>query len=113
LSATLPIVDREHRHIHHHQGEQLLETWDFTRLGDARLLGRYQRSFANSANPLSAAGISFGVKLPTGPFEVKNDEGQEAERDLQPGTGTTDLLLGAFYRSDFALSGWSWFAQAF
>lgn len=111
IAVTLPIVDREHRHIHNHRGEQLLETWDFTRLGDVRLLGRYQRSFANSGNSLSAGGINFGVKLPTGPFEVDNDEGEEAERDLQPGTGTTDLLLGAFYRRDLAASGWSWFAQ--
>jgi len=26
-----------------------------------------------------------------------NDDGERAERTLQPGTGTTDALLGAYY----------------
>ena len=46
---------------------------------------------------LSFFGLSFGLKLPTGEFDVRNAMGALAERSLQPGTGTTDLLLGAFY----------------
>jgi hypothetical protein len=112
VTATLPIVDREHRHIHNHRGEQLLEQWNFTRLGDVRLLGRYQRHSADADTvTMSTAGVNFGLKLPTGPFDVKNGDGDEAERSLQPGTGTTDLLLGAFYRRDLAANGWSWFIQ--
>src|SRR5262245_27903663 len=41
LSAVLPLVDREHEHIHNHRGAKLLETWDFTSAGDMRVLGRY------------------------------------------------------------------------
>src|SRR3546814_1083114 len=43
-------------------------------------------------------GLNFGLKLPTGSFRVKNDEGAVAERSLQPGTGTVDGLLGAYYQ---------------
>src|SRR5919201_1083174 len=42
VSATVPIVDRYHAHIHNHMGAQLFETWNFTKLGDARVLGRPQ-----------------------------------------------------------------------
>src|SRR5690242_13918722 len=33
VSATLPVSDRDHEHIHNHQGEKLVETWSFTRIG--------------------------------------------------------------------------------
>jgi hypothetical protein len=116
VTATLPLVDRDHSHIHNHRGAQLYEAWDFTRLGDARVLGRYQ--FApwaaeRAAGPLiSVAGILFGVKLPTGPFHVRNANGDLAERTLQPGTGTTDALLGAYFRQTLLPENVSWFLQA-
>jgi len=50
------------------------------------------------------------VKLPTGDFEVEHDNGDLAERSLQPGTGTTDVLLGAYYRAPGSGPG-AWFAQ--
>ena len=42
FTAILPVLNREHEHIHNHRGEKLLETWNFTQPGDLRLLGRYQ-----------------------------------------------------------------------
>jgi hypothetical protein len=39
-----------------------------------------------------------GAKLPTGSHRVANADGTLAERALQPGTGTTDLILGASAR---------------
>jgi hypothetical protein len=108
ISAALPVVDRSHEHIHHHHGSQLLETWNFTEAGDARVTGRYR--FASWAGGLGAAGVNVGVKLPTGRFEVTNDAGDMAERSLQPGTGTTDGLVGVFY-SRGRPTGSSWFAQ--
>jgi hypothetical protein len=115
VAATLPLVDRDHSHIHNHRGEQLYEIWDFTRIGDARVLGRYQFApwtIENTASPLtSVAGILFGVKLPTGPYKVRNDNGDLAERTLQPGTGTTDALLGAYFHQSMPARDLSWFGQ--
>lgn len=100
IGATLPLVDRKHHHIHnHHHGgelEHLPERWDFTEVGDLRinarheLLAEHHRSF----------GLSAGLKLPTGATDIDNDDGDEAERSLQPGTGTTDLLVGAHWRQE-------------
>lgn len=113
VAVIVPWIDREHEHIHNHHGEQIPESWNFSDLGDVRVAGRYQFSFDNSdAMRLSYAGLIAGLKLPTGKTDVTNSEGELAERSLQPGTGTTDLLLGAYFRQ--ALGAWSasWFAQA-
>src|SRR3954469_235920 len=37
VNALLPIVHREHLHIHNHGGGQLPETWNFSGAGDARI----------------------------------------------------------------------------
>ena len=55
--------------------------------------------------------MTAGLKLPTGKRDVANDEGEVAERTLQPGTGTTDLVAGAYYRQALPLAGSSWFVQ--
>ena len=112
LSATLPIVSRDHSHIHHHMGEDLPEAWHFTELGDARVLGRRQWHAENApAERLDFFGATFGLKLPTGRTDVRNAEGELAERTLQPGSGTTDLLLGGYFRRVLG-AGSSWFADA-
>jgi hypothetical protein len=108
LTATLPVVNRDHEHIHRHGGALLDESWDFTALGDLRLLGRYQ---VPGDNPAMAYGVMAGVKLPTGDFGQRNDEGALAERTLQPGTGTTDALLGGFFHDTLPIPDSAWFAQ--
>jgi outer membrane putative beta-barrel porin/alpha-amylase len=112
LSVSIPYVDRDHRHIHNHMGEALLETWTFRELGDVRVQARYE-FYAARQDPAAprSAGLSFGVKLPTGKHDVVNDEGEAAERTLQPGTGTTDLLLGAYWHGAAPLADLSWFAR--
>ena len=110
-SVTVPVVDREHFHIHNHGGGQIPETWNFTELGDVRILGRYQFPAQQSADRLNFFGLDFGLKLPTGKFDVTNAEGDKAERTLQPGSGTTDVLLGAYFRQSLPLESASWFAQ--
>ena len=111
MSATLPLVDRDHAHIHNHMGAQILDTWDFSKLGDLRVVGRRQwQTESREAQRLDFFGVNFGVKLPTGDTDVRNAAGDAAERSLQPGTGTTDLLLGAYYTRMLA-SGSSWFAD--
>ena len=73
-------------------------------LGDIRVEGIYTGFMADLS-----AGVTFGVKLPTG-----NDNYNPAivDRDTQIGTGSTDILLGGFYRGNLTKDQWwDWFAQ--
>jgi hypothetical protein len=112
FSIAAPLVDRQHFHIHNHHGEQLPERWNFTELGDVRVTGRYQRSVSGFGESNGTAGAIFGLKLPTGRFNVANSDGDVAERSLQPGSGTTDAIIGGFINQPMAASSSSWFAQA-
>ncbi len=111
-SLMAPVVDRDHLHVHNHHGAQLPEEWSFQELGDVRLTGRYQKAVGDQERGARTAGVLFGMKLPTGRTGVKNGEGALAERSLQPGTGTTDAVVGAFFHQQLAASASSWFAQA-
>jgi hypothetical protein len=111
LSATLPFVDRDHLHIHNHHGAQIPEQWKFRELGDVRVTGRYQRALEGSDAAPRTAGVFFGLKLPTGRTNIANEDGDVAERSLQPGSGTTDLVAGAIFHQQLAASSAAWFAQ--
>lgn len=93
LSFELPVVTRDHSHIHHHRGATLVETWDIDAVGDARVLARL--SFARRGD--AGWTLLAGAKLPTGSFDETNAADQEAERSLQPGSGTTDAVIGVRY----------------
>jgi len=72
--------------------------------GDARIEGIYTGFF-----PDMSAGITFGVKLPTGSHTFAPEV---VDRDTQIGTGSTDLLLGGFYSDNLTRDNqWDWFAQ--
>lgn len=78
---------------------------NWSQLGDVRLEGIY-----TGFSPDLSSGITFGLKLPTGSFSVDPDL---VDRDTQIGTGSTDILLGGFYRDNLgATPSWDWFAQA-
>jgi hypothetical protein len=112
VSATLPVLDRSHAHIHNHGGAKLFDSWNFTEAGDVRVLGRRQWRAENvAAQRLDFFGVTFGLKLPTGKDDVRNAGGELAERTLQPGSGTTDVLAGGYFRRVLA-SGSSWFVDA-
>jgi len=112
VTATIPVSDRSHFHLDNDTGAPLPEQWNFSRVGDIRVLGRYQlRSENQQTYSLSFYGLNFGLKLPTGSRDVINADGDRAERTLQPGTGTTDLLLGAYYSRFLPNSNASWFVQ--
>jgi hypothetical protein len=112
VAVTAPFSERTHTHLHNHRGARIVEQWDFTRIGDVRVLGRHQwRSEHAERMTLDFYGVNFGVKLPTGERDVRNAAGDRAERTLQPGTGTTDLILGGFYSRVLPASGMSWFVQ--
>lgn len=92
-TLMIPYVDRNHVHIHNHHGAALIEEWNFTELGDVRALARYQ--VANDPE-VGKTGLVLGAKLPTGDTKVTNSDGEVAERSLQPGTGTTDVIFGVY-----------------
>lgn len=67
-------------------------------LGDIRLIGSYQGFL-----PTRNLGVQFGIKLPSGQygdavqFSSGPDAGSALDTSLQPGTGSTDVILGAYY----------------
>lgn len=78
-------------------------------LGDVRVLGRYQ-GFSEARS----FGVQMGLKLATGrfhqPFQAGAQAGQPLDRGLQLGTGTTDLLVGAYAFGSLAPE-WGCFGQ--
>ena len=114
VNVALPLVKRSHLHIENDMdaGTQTPESWNFSKIGDVRVLGRYRLATIESGgDKLGTVGLNFGVKLATGRFDVQNADGERAERTLQPGSGTTDALLGAYYAQMLPLKDLSWFAQ--
>ncbi|NWA26440.1 TonB-dependent receptor [Pseudomonas gingeri] len=82
-------------------------------LGDVKIIGRYQ-----GFTPQHNFGVMFGLKLPTGAHDdtaASSDPtapGPVAiDRGLQPGTGTTDGILGVYYM-DTLNKNWDYFSQA-
>ncbi|HWI81697.1 transporter [Ramlibacter sp.] len=113
FSVTEPLVDRDHLHIHNHRGAQQPQAWHFTEPGDLRVTGRYQATLpAATDGGARTVGAIFGLKLPTGRTNIANGAGDVAERSLQPGTGTTDAIVGAFVHQQLPRQDASWFAQA-
>ena len=77
------------------QGGPAPVTFHWSDLGDIRLRGLY----TGFSEDLST-GVSLGVKLPTGNFRHEDPRGS-IDRDTQLGSGSTDLLLGAWHRHTF------------
>lgn len=101
-SIMVPISSRSHHHIHNHQGEKIHERWNYNELGDVQLRGRYE---------MTNLDIISGLKLPTGRTDVQNADGDNAERSLQPGTGTIDWIIGFDYHQSLTDADSSWFFQ--
>ncbi|HJV48768.1 MAG TPA: hypothetical protein VJ549_05795 [Geothrix sp.] len=107
LSVIVPTFDRYHATIA--AGDVDPSMSQARGLGDVRMLGRYQ-GFSED----HSFGVQFGVKLATGRFHQRFDAGVQAgqplDRALQLGTGTTDLLLGAYAFGRLSPE-WGCFAQ--
>jgi len=83
-------------------------------LGDIKVIGRAQ-GFVPGCNAL---GVLFGVKLPTGSHTQTGTSTDPTapgpapiDRGLQPGTGTTDVIIGTYYTNALGVN-WGYFAQA-
>ncbi len=115
FSTIVPIVDRSHTTYGNATTDQLtpdnLSGATSSGLGDIKLIGSYQGFL-----PTHNLGVQLGVKLPTGAYGGQNvvtgatvghpvffstgpnaAGGQALDTSLQPGTGSTDLIIGAYY----------------
>lgn len=87
LGLTAPWVSRTHEHID--RGSTDVEQWRFGALGDVALQARYHAT--------QSLWLTAGVKLPTGARHETNGQ-EEAEVTIQPGTGSTDVIVGATWQ---------------
>ena len=109
FSVQLPYVMRTHKHTIADPVTPLVETFDASALGDIRVVGRYRFAL----DDMSGFGIKAGLKLATGKKDIANDQGAiPGEVSLQPGNGSTDLILGAFWQQGAHGNALSYFAQA-
>jgi hypothetical protein len=110
LVGALPILNRRY-HEHFDDAGTPEETFSndagTTGLGDLRvgvrgaLLLRPRRQLIGS----------IGVELPTGPYRLRDDEGQIGEPTLMPGSGSYDLVVGLLYTQIVGERGWNLFAS--
>jgi hypothetical protein len=114
LSLVLPYIDRSHSTLGSGSDGSTFDPANgaygssASGLGDVRVLGRYF-GFSEQKN----FGVQFGLKLPTGGKNQVSSSGspQPVDPGLQLGTGTTDLIVGA-YRFDNLSADWDYFTQA-
>jgi hypothetical protein len=108
VNLQIPYFDRFHTTIV--DGDTDVSTSHTESLGDVRVLGRYQ-GFSHD----HSSGVQAGLKLATGSFHNDFIDGPQAgtalDRGLQPGTGTTDLLVGGYTFGALSRN-WDYFAQA-
>jgi hypothetical protein len=116
FNLQVPWVDRSHSTYANATTDQLtpanLSGAAFGDFGDIRVIANYQGLLENNH-----LGVQFGVKLPTGRYGGQNvvtgatvgrdpvffssgpnaAAGQTIDTSLQPGTGSTDVIAGAYY----------------
>jgi hypothetical protein len=93
VSVLLPWISRDHTTIG--EGDVEVSGSHSDGIGDIRVIGRWQ-----GLSPERDIGLQLGLKLPTGATDIRFTSGpmtgDPLDRGLQPGTGTTDLLLGGY-----------------
>jgi hypothetical protein len=97
----VPYVERTHSTYGTYEPTQpppSLSSSHSSSLGDTKLIASWQGLL-----PTNNLGFQLGVKLPTGQYYPRIDfyggpnAGTPLDASLQPGTGSTDLILGAYY----------------
>lgn len=100
VSAKLPYVDRAF--TTQDPTTMMTNTFDARDIGDMEIMGMYT-GFSQDMS----TGLMFGLKLPTGNYTAPG-----FDRDTQIGSGSTDLILGAFHRGMITGdNAWQYFAQ--
>ncbi len=118
VNVQLPYIDRKHGTlgVSSDGSNPAVGAYDSqtSSLGDIKVIGRYQ-----GLTPQHNFGVMFGLKLPTSSHTktgISTDPANPGDtatidRGLQPGTGTTDAIVGAYY-FDSINKNWDYFAQA-
>ena len=101
LLLLVPYVIRSHSTYGEYDPDQPLPELSrsfSSSIGDARFVASYQGFL-----PTHNLGVQLGVKLPTGQYGTAVDfssgpaAGEPLDASLQPGTGSTDIIIGAYY----------------
>ena len=101
VTLFVPYVIRDHSTYGDFDSSQPLPPLSYSHsssLGDLKLIGSYQGWLATRN-----LGVQLGVKLPTGrygtavDFHAGPNAGTPLDASLQPGTGSTDVIVGAYY----------------
>jgi len=101
IDLRVPYVVRTHSTYGEYDSTQPLPAVSTSRsssLGDMKWIVSYQGLL-----PEHNLGVQLGVKLPTGQYgtDVKFNggplQGEPLDASLQPGTGSTDIIVGAYY----------------
>jgi len=113
LNLLVPYVERDHTTYGEQQqpytsaeiAPDQISGAHVSNLGDIKLIANYQGIL-----PLHNFGLQLGVKLPTGQFgNAVNfyngpNAGTPLDTSLQAGTGSTDIILGAYYHQPVSLN---------
>jgi len=109
-NVQLPYLDRTHATNGNAYDGTDAGTSSKTGFGDIKVIGRFMGLLKNRS-----LGLQLGLKLPTGEFRQNFNGGPIAgnslDRGLQMGTGTTDVIVGAFHFANIAKD-WNYFSQA-
>jgi len=101
VQAELPY---DFRYFKGTDGAGNVSSTSWSQFGDLRIKGIYT-GFSEDMS----IGMTFGLKLPTGDY---NHDSFLVDRDTQIGTGSTDVLVGGFFRHQLTSdNSWGWFAQ--
>ncbi len=99
VSFLLPYYDRYHTTLQGgNSGYNYSNTRDF---GDMRIVGKYTGLSGDGST-----GLILGLKLATGPTQTTFALGGTLDRSLQPGTGSKDIIWGAFTTGQMGELGW-------
>ncbi len=104
MAARVPYVTRAITSMHEAGMAEMTTAKNRTNsVGDVRLNAIYSGFSADMSS-----GLTFGLKLPTGQTKARS----VSERNMQIGTGSTDLLLGAYKMGKISgTEKFNWFAQ--
>lgn len=103
VTLFLPYVVRDHSTYGEFDSTQPLPPLSYSHsssIGDLKLIASYQGLL-----PTRNLGVQLGIKLPTGQygtavqFSSGPNAGTPLDASLQPGTGSTDIIVGAYYYS--------------
>ena len=111
IALDVPLMMRDHSHqlsVAAGATTVPLVQKSFTQLGDIRVVGNYKFEHEDTQ---SGSGIRFGLKLPTGSTNQEMIAGTLMEAGLQPGSGSVDAVIGAYYHQALHNSPWGWFAS--